>query len=137
MLSVVAFTVFAPFSPFAVKEPTPERLLVLKVLWDDFLMCYSSRPLLCWSVWWALSTCGYFQVVNYAQGLWETVMPSRDAAIYNGGVEAVSTLLGKRCGAAHSPGGQVRHDLIFLCPRELEVTPPRPGLFVLSSGFLI
>ncbi|XP_040307665.1 thiamine transporter 1 isoform X1 [Herpailurus yagouaroundi] len=75
-------------------EPTPERLLVLKVLWDDFLMCYSSRPLLCWSVWWALSTCGYFQVVNYAQGLWETVMPSRDAAIYNGGVEAVSTLLG-------------------------------------------
>ena len=96
---------------------------MLKVLWDDFLMCYSSRPLLCWSVWWALSTCGYFQVVNYAQGLWETVMPSRDAAIYNGGVEAVSTLLGKRCGAAHSPGGQVRHDLIFLSPRELEVTP--------------
>ncbi|XP_039097853.1 thiamine transporter 1 [Hyaena hyaena] len=75
-------------------EPAPDRLLVLKVLWDDFLMCYSFRPLLCWSVWWALSTCGYFQVINYAQGLWETVMPSRDAAIYNGGVEAVSMLLG-------------------------------------------
>uniref|UniRef100_G3UCB2 Thiamine transporter 1 n=1 Tax=Loxodonta africana TaxID=9785 RepID=G3UCB2_LOXAF len=55
---------------------------------------YSSRPLLCWSVWWALSTCGYFQVVNYTQGLWEQVMPSRHAAAYNGGVEAVSTLLG-------------------------------------------
>ncbi|XP_019602991.2 thiamine transporter 1 isoform X2 [Rhinolophus sinicus] len=76
------------------KEPTRDRLLVLKVLWDDFLMCYSSRPLLCWSVWWALSTCGYFQVVNYTQGLWEQVLPSRHAAIYNGGVEAVSTLLG-------------------------------------------
>uniref|UniRef100_A0A452US90 Thiamine transporter 1 n=1 Tax=Ursus maritimus TaxID=29073 RepID=A0A452US90_URSMA len=75
-------------------EPEPDRLLVLKVLWNDFLMCYSSRPLLCWSVWWALSTCGYFQVVNYTQGLWEKVMPSRTAAIYNGGVEAVSTLLG-------------------------------------------
>ncbi|KAF6075908.1 solute carrier family 19 member 2 [Phyllostomus discolor] len=78
------------------EEPGPpaDRLLVLKVLWSDFLVCYSSRPLLCWSVWWALSTCGYFQVINYAQGLWEQVMPSRHAAVYNGGVEAVSTLLG-------------------------------------------
>uniref|UniRef100_A0A8D2E0A0 Solute carrier family 19 member 2 n=1 Tax=Sciurus vulgaris TaxID=55149 RepID=A0A8D2E0A0_SCIVU len=76
------------------QESRPDRLLVLKVLWNDFLTCYSSRPLLCWSVWWALSTCGYFQVVNYTQGLWEKVMPSRHAAIYNGGVEAVSTLLG-------------------------------------------
>ncbi|XP_017524015.2 thiamine transporter 1 isoform X1 [Manis javanica] len=75
-------------------EPQPGLLLVLKVLWADFLACYSSRPLLCWSVWWALSTCGYFQVLNYAQGLWEKVMPSRQAAIYNGSVEAVSTFLG-------------------------------------------
>ncbi|XP_062960828.1 thiamine transporter 1 isoform X2 [Cynocephalus volans] len=77
-----------------IKESKPDRLLVLKVLWNDFLICYSSRPLLCWSVWWALSTCGYFQVVNYTQGLWEKVMPSRHAHVYNGGVEAVSTLLG-------------------------------------------
>ncbi|XP_036890866.1 thiamine transporter 1 [Sturnira hondurensis] len=75
-------------------EPPADRLLVLKVLWSDFLVCYSSRPLLCWSVWWALSTCGYFQVINYTQGLWEQAMPSRQAAVYNGGVEAVSTLLG-------------------------------------------
>ncbi|XP_054940211.1 thiamine transporter 1 isoform X1 [Physeter macrocephalus] len=80
--------------PMEEQESKPDRLLVLKVLWNDFLVCYSSHPLLCWSVWWALSTCGYFQVVNYAQGLWEQVMPSRHAAIYNGGVEAVSTLLG-------------------------------------------
>uniref|UniRef100_A0A8C3YK56 Solute carrier family 19 member 2 n=1 Tax=Catagonus wagneri TaxID=51154 RepID=A0A8C3YK56_9CETA len=76
------------------EESKPDRLLVLRVLWNDFLICYSSRTLLCWSVWWALSTCGYFQVVNYAQGLWEQVMPSRHASIYNGAVEAVSTLLG-------------------------------------------
>ncbi|XP_069492581.1 thiamine transporter 1 [Ambystoma mexicanum] len=69
-------------------------LKVLKILWQDFLQCYSSRPLLCWSVWWALSTCGYYQVVNYAQGLWEKVMPSQSSEIYNGSVEAVSTLLG-------------------------------------------
>ncbi|XP_077150956.1 thiamine transporter 1 [Ranitomeya variabilis] len=67
---------------------------VLRTLWNDFLHCYSSRTLLCWSVWWALSTCGYFQVVNYSQGLWEMVAPSSHSEIYNGSVEAVSTLLG-------------------------------------------
>ncbi|XP_064322938.1 thiamine transporter 1 isoform X2 [Phalacrocorax carbo] len=34
------------------------------------------------------------QVINYAQGLWEMVMPSHSTNIYNGAVEAVSTLLG-------------------------------------------
>ncbi|XP_075763086.1 thiamine transporter 1 isoform X2 [Pelodiscus sinensis] len=67
---------------------------VLKELWRDFLQCYSSRPMICWSVWWAFSTCGYFQVINYIQGLWEMVLPSQSFEIYNGGVEAVSTLLG-------------------------------------------
>uniref|UniRef100_A0A8C0BK42 Thiamine transporter 1 n=1 Tax=Buteo japonicus TaxID=224669 RepID=A0A8C0BK42_9AVES len=67
---------------------------VLKDLWQDFLQCYSSRTMLCWSVWWALSTCGYFQVINYAQGLWEMVLPSHSTEIYNGAVEAASTLLG-------------------------------------------
>ncbi|KAH0625017.1 hypothetical protein JD844_033025 [Phrynosoma platyrhinos] len=67
---------------------------VIKELWQDFLQCYSSRPLLCWSVWWALSTCGYLQVVNYIQGLWEKVLPSQSFEIYNGGVEAASTSLG-------------------------------------------
>ncbi|XP_077030431.1 thiamine transporter 1 isoform X2 [Agelaius phoeniceus] len=67
---------------------------VLKDLWQDFLQCYSSRTMLCWSVWWALSTCGYFQVINYTQGLWEMVLPSHSTDIYNGAVEAASTLLG-------------------------------------------
>ncbi|XP_066562911.1 thiamine transporter 1 [Amia ocellicauda] len=67
---------------------------VLRILWLDFLQCYSSQTLLCWSVWWALSTCGYFQVINYAQVLWEKVLPSQDFEIYNGYVETISTLLG-------------------------------------------
>lgn len=67
---------------------------VLKILWEDFLQCYSCRTLLAWSVWWALATCGYFQVVNYAQALWEKVRPSQDFEIYNGYVETASTLLG-------------------------------------------
>lgn len=67
---------------------------VLRILFDDFLQCYRSGPLLAWSLWWALATCGYFQVVNYAQALWENVRPSQDYEIYNGYVETLSTLLG-------------------------------------------
>ncbi|XP_044043994.1 thiamine transporter 1 [Siniperca chuatsi] len=67
---------------------------VLRVLFDDFLQCYRCRPLLAWSLWWALATCGYFQVINYAQALWENVRPSHEYEIYNGYVETLSTLLG-------------------------------------------
>ncbi|KAG8450477.1 hypothetical protein GDO86_002945 [Hymenochirus boettgeri] len=67
---------------------------VLKTLWKHFLHCYSSRTLICWSAWWAFSTCGYYQVINYSQGLWEKIAPSSHFHVYNGSVEAVSTLLG-------------------------------------------
>uniref|UniRef100_A0A8C6WGX4 Solute carrier family 19 member 3a n=1 Tax=Neogobius melanostomus TaxID=47308 RepID=A0A8C6WGX4_9GOBI len=67
---------------------------VLSLLWQDFVECYSSHNLLIWSLWWALATCGYNQTVNYVQVLWEHVEPSQNASIYNGGVEAVSNLLG-------------------------------------------
>ncbi|XP_050771377.1 thiamine transporter 1 [Gymnogyps californianus] len=76
------------------QEQKVDIIKVLKDLWHDFLQCYSSQTMLCWSVWWALSTCGYFQVINYAQGLWEMVLPSHSMEIYNGAVEAASTLLG-------------------------------------------
>ncbi|XP_067849010.1 thiamine transporter 1-like isoform X2 [Heptranchias perlo] len=66
---------------------------VLAMLWKTFLQCYSSRPLLCWSAWWALSTCGYFQILNYIQILWEKILPFQNSQIYNGMVEAVSALL--------------------------------------------
>uniref|UniRef100_A0A8B9FN06 Solute carrier family 19 member 2 n=1 Tax=Amazona collaria TaxID=241587 RepID=A0A8B9FN06_9PSIT len=75
-------------------QRAPDIIKVLKDLWQDFLQCYSSQTMLCWSVWWALSSCGYFQVINYAQGLWEMVLPSHSTEIYNGAVEAASTLLG-------------------------------------------
>ncbi|XP_053273513.1 thiamine transporter 1 [Pleuronectes platessa] len=67
---------------------------VMQMLFADFLECYKCRPLLAWSVWWALATCGYFQVVNYAQPLWENIRPSKEYEIYNGYVETLSTLLG-------------------------------------------
>ncbi|KAF7711299.1 thiamine transporter 1 isoform X1 [Silurus meridionalis] len=87
--------------PLDVKVGTEEKrgytgglVEVLKALGADFVTCYSCRTLLAWSVWWALSTCGYFQVINYAQPLWERVMSSKDFVIYNGYVETISTLLG-------------------------------------------
>ncbi|XP_071353455.1 thiamine transporter 1-like [Trachinotus anak] len=67
---------------------------VLLQLWTDFCQCYSSRQLLYWSLWWTMATCGYNQTVNYVQVLWEHVQPSQNMSIYNGGVEAVSNLLG-------------------------------------------
>lgn len=68
---------------------------VLWILFDDFLKCYRCQTLLAWSLWWALATCGYFQIINYAQALWENVRPSQDYEIYNGYVETLSTLLGE------------------------------------------
>ncbi|XP_056139920.1 thiamine transporter 1-like [Lampris incognitus] len=65
---------------------------VLLQLWRDFLQCYSSPQLLYWSVWWAMATCGYNQTANYVQVLWEDVQPSQNFTIYNGGVEAISSL---------------------------------------------
>uniref|UniRef100_UPI00398E9AE7 thiamine transporter 1-like isoform X2 n=1 Tax=Pristiophorus japonicus TaxID=55135 RepID=UPI00398E9AE7 len=75
------------------KKPL-KGICVLTMLWKTFLQCYSSWPLLCWSTWWALSTCGYFQILNYIQILWEKILPSQNSQIYNGMVEAASALLG-------------------------------------------
>ncbi|XP_020513861.1 thiamine transporter 1 [Labrus bergylta] len=86
---------YAPISSSSETERPRRGLLdVLRMLFDDFLQCYRCRPLLAWSLWWALSTCGYFQILNYAQPLWEKVRPSHDYEIYNGYVETASTLLG-------------------------------------------
>lgn len=49
---------------------------VLLQLWRDFKQCYSCGQLLCWSVWWAMATCGYNQTINYVQ-----VSPNRPAIL--------------------------------------------------------
>ncbi|XP_069069962.1 thiamine transporter 2-like [Pleurodeles waltl] len=67
---------------------------MLHQLVKDLKECYSARQLLYWSCWWALATAGYNQVLNYVQVLWDHIEPSQNTTVYNGGVEAVSTLLG-------------------------------------------
>ncbi|NWQ74024.1 S19A3 protein, partial [Columbina picui] len=84
------------------RGPTPEPqadgaknhvLRVLVQLGKDLRDCYSSRKLLYWSLWWALATAGFNQVVNYIQVLWDFKAPSHSSAVYNGAVEAIATFL--------------------------------------------
>ncbi|MEE6500731.1 hypothetical protein FKM82_003904, partial [Ascaphus truei] len=87
-------------SPSRTTEPELENISsrhFFRVLWQlckDLKECYSSKQLIYWSLWWALATAGYNQVINYVQVLWEHVEPGRNSTVYNGGVEAVSTFLG-------------------------------------------
>lgn len=63
----------------------------------DFISSFSNLYILKWSIWWALGTCGNFQVGNYIQPLWEEILPmsnTTETELLNGGVEAVTTLTG-------------------------------------------
>uniref|UniRef100_A0A8C1YFE9 Solute carrier family 19 member 3b n=1 Tax=Cyprinus carpio TaxID=7962 RepID=A0A8C1YFE9_CYPCA len=71
-------------------------------MWESLKESYSSRSLVQWSLWWALATAGYGQVFNYVQLMWDHIEPSTTSSVYNGGVEAVCTLVG--AAAAFSVG---------------------------------
>uniref|UniRef100_A0A8C6JP99 Uncharacterized protein n=1 Tax=Melopsittacus undulatus TaxID=13146 RepID=A0A8C6JP99_MELUD len=75
-------------------KPQNHVLRVLVQLSKDLRDCYSSRKLLYWSLWWALATAGFNQVLNYIQVLWDFRAPSHSSAVYNGAVEAIATFLG-------------------------------------------
>ncbi|KPP72427.1 folate transporter 1-like [Scleropages formosus] len=48
-----------------------------------------------WSLWWIFNSTGYYLVIFYAHILWNKVYPATENKhVYNGGVEAASTLLG-------------------------------------------
>ncbi|KAL1022130.1 hypothetical protein UPYG_G00022510 [Umbra pygmaea] len=48
-----------------------------------------------WSLWWVFNSTGYYLVLFYAHVLWNKVYhATENKNVYNGGVEAVSTLLG-------------------------------------------
>jgi len=85
----------APQQPADNAKPQNHVLRVLVQLSKDLRDCYSSRKLLYWSLWWALATAGFNQVLNYIQVLWDFRAPSHSSAVYNGAVEAVATFLSK------------------------------------------
>ncbi|XP_060602461.1 thiamine transporter 2-like isoform X1 [Ruditapes philippinarum] len=67
-------------------------------MWSELRDVYRNRVVLVWSVWWAIASCGNFQVLNYVQNLWAVISvkdsPGEEQDVYNGAVEAASTLLG-------------------------------------------
>jgi len=64
-----------------------------------------------WSCWWIFNSAGYYLVLYYVQILWNDIYPARDnQRVYNGGVDAASTLLGMWVGHPHPlacPGDRV------------------------------
>lgn len=64
------------------------------LLWKHFVQAYTNYRVAKWSVWWALATCGYLQVINYIQLLWQTAVGPNDK-IYNGAVDFIYAILGK------------------------------------------
>lgn len=49
-----------------------------------------------WSLWWVFNSTGYYLVVFYVHILWNTLNQATEQKhVYNGGVEAASTLLGE------------------------------------------
>lgn len=56
-----------------------------------------------WSLWWVFNSAGYYLVVFYVHILWNTLDQATDQKhVYNGGVEAASTLLGESHMICHS-----------------------------------
>lgn len=64
------------------------------LLWKHFVQAYTNYRVVKWSLWWALATCGYMQVLNYIQLLWKTAVKS-DKEIYNGAVDFIYAIVGK------------------------------------------
>nr|XP_025862102.1 thiamine transporter 2 [Vulpes vulpes]XP_025862103.1 thiamine transporter 2 [Vulpes vulpes]XP_025862104.1 thiamine transporter 2 [Vulpes vulpes] len=77
-------------------SPMPKNLILsVFVQWfQDLKECYSSKHLFYWSLWWAFSTAGFNQILNYVQILWDYKAPSHSSFIYNGAVEAIATFGG-------------------------------------------
>ncbi|NWU83006.1 S19A1 protein, partial [Onychorhynchus coronatus] len=72
--------------------------------WRDVVLCrmlrevaaLSRQPQLrLWSLWWIFNSAGYYLMLYYAHILWNEIFPTMDnRRVYNGGVDAASTLLG-------------------------------------------
>ncbi|NWY65608.1 S19A1 protein, partial [Erithacus rubecula] len=72
--------------------------------WQDMVLCRMLRELgalakqpqlRLWSLWWVFNSAGYYLVLYYAHILWNEISPTTDnRRVYNGGVDAASTLLG-------------------------------------------
>ncbi|VDK31249.1 unnamed protein product [Gongylonema pulchrum] len=63
-----------------------------RAIWHHFKIFERNKIVLKWSIWWALTSCGIFQVMNYVQTLWATLQINSDT--FNGITECANTLIG-------------------------------------------
>ncbi|XP_055599714.1 thiamine transporter 1-like [Uranotaenia lowii] len=76
-----------------VDPPKPKDLSALELLWFHVKTAYTNCTVLRYSIWYALSSCVYYQTVLYVQVLWRTI-GSAEAVHWNGAVEGLLTLCG-------------------------------------------
>lgn len=69
----------------------------LHLLWHDFVSAFTNLYVIKWAFWWALATCGYYQVLSYVQILWDVIQKDSNSTdqLWNGAVETAYTLFGK------------------------------------------
>ncbi|NXJ66866.1 S19A1 protein, partial [Rostratula benghalensis] len=80
--------------------------------WQEAVLCRMLRELgalarqpqlRLWSLWWVFNSAGYYVMLYYVHILWNEIYPATDnRRVYNGGVDAASTLLG--AGASFTAG---------------------------------
>ncbi|RCN42141.1 reduced folate carrier [Ancylostoma caninum] len=68
--------------------------LHFKMLVNDIKRIYGNKFMMKWSLWWALASCGFFQIGNYTQTLWGTIIEAKNTEVYNGVTEALCPLIG-------------------------------------------
>lgn len=76
------------------KAPSWQNLVFIRML-KELVAIVRLPQLRLWSLWWIFNSAGYYLMLYYVHILWNEIYPTRDnRTVYNGGVEAASTLLG-------------------------------------------
>ncbi|KAK2509450.1 hypothetical protein MC885_006045 [Smutsia gigantea] len=77
------FTISGNLDDGQLSIPKPGNVALRVFVWwfRDLKECYSSKHLFYWSLWWAFSTAGFNQVLNYVQILWDSKAPSQSSTM--------------------------------------------------------
>lgn len=103
MLAATFWSIFLPpvkTSIYFHQHGTDRQLLTKKVtgafslMRAHFTSSFRNTYVIKWSLWYALSMCGFIQVQTYMQPLWTQIVGDNTQPIYNGAVEAALTILG-------------------------------------------
>lgn len=65
------------------------------MLWRNTKFTYTKLSIMEWPIWLALLSVGSYQIKNYAQSLWESIIKESGEEPFHGAVEAVHTLSSK------------------------------------------